>query len=264
MLRHGLLSLAFFTVFPVLHGQQAKPLEWRIEQQPKTRPCSEADLAFASAPDQLALAQSYGAPFHPGMKCESIGAVAFHGARVLRIWQPSVIDDGYGYTLIQPKEATTARLIATGGGLSPYRGHEDDQANLAAMNAMLQKSDAEDFEKADWLAISLAYLTILGEEPSLEDRSYVPGPDEHFQIYTVPGLLSELPALRRKHLLPTADCNQVVCKIRFYYRTEPVDPLKIGTFEFSLVDGKIRMIAAHVVDYPEGNHKKKNTKSSRS
>ena len=260
MLRHSLLFLPLFIVFPTLHGQQAKPLEWRIEQQPISRSCSEADLAFASAPEQLALAQSYGAPFHPGMKCEAIVAEAFHGARVLRISQPSVIDDGYGYTLIQPKEAMTARLIATGGGLTPYEGHEDDQANLAAMNAMLQKSDAEDFGKADWLAICLAYLTILGEEPSLKDSNYAPGSNEHFQSYTVPGLMSELPTLSRKHLLPGADCRSSRCEVRFYYRTQPVAPLEMGTFEFSSVAGKIRIISAHVVSYPNGTRKKKNTK----
>ena len=254
MLRRGLLFLSFFAVSFVFYGQQvfhhleAKPLEWRIEQQPITRPCSEADLAFASAPEQTALAQSYGVPFRAGMKCESIGAPAFHGARVLRIWKPSVYDDGYAYTLIQPKEVTTARLIFNGGGDIRHTGHENDEANLAAMNAMLQTSGTEDFEKADWLAISLAYLTILGEEPSLQDRSYAPGPNEHFRSYTVPGLLSEVPALSRKHRLPTVVCVPSQCNVRFYYRTKPVEPLEVCAFEFVSRDGKVRIISARVVD----------------
>ncbi len=268
MLRRGLLFLPFFAVLPAFHGQQVfyhpktKRLEWRLEQQPITGFCSEADLAFASAPEQIALAQSYGAPFHPGMKCESIGAAAFHGARVLRIWKPSVYDDGYAYTLIQTKGATTARLIFNGGGDLRHTGHENDEANLAAMNAMLQTSDTEDFEKADWLAISLAYLTILGEEPSLKDRSYAPGPNEHFRSYTVPGLLSEVPTLARKHLLPTVVCfpEGPQCDVRFYYRTEPVEPLEVCAFEFVFRDGKIRIISARVVDDPRDIRKKKRTK----
>ncbi len=259
MLRYCLLFLSLFAVFPTLHGQQAKPLEWRVEQQPITKPCSEAELAFASAPEQVALAQSYRAPFHPGMECESISASAFHGARVLRIWQPSVLDDGYGYTLIQPKGAVTARLIFTGGGMTRHTGHENDEANLAAMNAMLQISDTEDFEKADWLAISLAYLTILGEEPSLEDRNYAPGPNEHFQSYTVPGLLSELPTLARKHMLPTVDCGPDRCQVRLYYRTEPAEPLEMCAFEFVFFGGKIHITSARVVDDPRDSSEKKGT-----
>lgn len=265
MLRHRLLFLLFFIVSPVFRGQQvfyrpqAKQLEWRIEQQPVTKSCSEADLAFASAPEQIALAQSYGAPFHPGMKCESISAPAFHGARVLRIWKPSVYDDGYGYTLIQPKDASTTRLIFNGGGDIRHTGHENDEANRAAMNAMLQTSDTEDFEKADWLAISLAYLTILGEEPSLKDRSYAPGPNQNFQSYTVPGLLSELPTLARKHQVPTVECGPYWCTVLFYYRTGPVAPLEKCAFEFVSLDGKIRITSARLVDDSRDSSKKKRT-----
>ena len=262
MLRRVLLFLPLFAVFNVCRGQpdfyrtHAKPMEWRADQQPITTSCSEAELAFASAPEQVALAQSYGAPFHLGMRCESMSAAAFHGARVLRISKPSTYDDGYGYTLIQPKGSATARLIF-GGGSAGHMGHENEEANLAAMNAMLQTADAEDFEKADWLAISLAYLAILIEEPSLKDHSYEPGPNEHFQPYTVPGLLSERPTLARMHLLPWVACAPSWCDVRFYYRTESFDPFEKCTFRFESRDGIIRIASARVVEGLRTPSKKK-------
>jgi hypothetical protein len=248
--------LSLLPAFAAIQSQEVKPLEWRTEQQPTSTPCTPNDLAFASAPEQVALAQSYSSPYHPGMKCESVHAPSFHEARVLRIWQPSVLDDGYGYTLIQPKGATTVRLIATGGGLTPYRGHESDQSNLAAMNAMLQTSGAEYSKDADWLAISLAYLTLLSEEPTLVDTHHLPGPGENFKSYTVSGLLAELPKLKRKHLLPTAECDRYTCQVRFFYRTEPVEPLESATFQYTLLDGKLALRSVRVDDYVPRGHKK--------
>jgi hypothetical protein len=193
-------------------------------------------------------------------KCELIKAAAFNGARVLIIFRPSVLDDGWAYTLIQPRGASSARLIPFSGGGRLFWGNEDDWHNRAAMNAMLQMSGTQRLEDADWLAISLAYLTILGEAPTLQERHYAPGPTEHFQSYSVPGLLAEVPALEAKHLLPTAKCNSLLCEVRFYYRTEPVEPLKTATFRYLLQDGRIWLASAEVVDYAIRGRKKQDNR----
>ena len=128
------------------------------------------------------------------------------------------------------------------------------------MNAILQTSDSEDLEKADWLALSMAYLTILGGAPSLKDLSYTPGPNEQFQRYTVPGLLSEVPILARMHLLAWVACAPRWCDVRFYYRTETFDPFEKCTFRFESRDGKLRISSARVVEGPRVPSKKKRTK----
>ena len=256
VLRGFMLLVTLLALSPILQSQQPKSLEWRVEQQPTAVPCGPDDLAFASAPEQIALEKSYNVPELPGWNCESITAPTFNGARVLRIMKPSVIDDGQAYTLVQPRGASSARLIPFSEGHLLW-GNEDDRHNRAAMNAMLQTSNAGHVEDADWLAISLAYLTVLGEEPTLTDRHYAPGPNQHFKSYTVPGLLREVPAFRSKHLLPTAKCQQSACEVRFYYRTEPVDSLKTATFEYILQSGKIFLASVRVVDYVGPTRKKK-------
>ena len=126
------------------------------------------------------------------------------------------------------------------------------------MNAILQTTKYEQPETIDWLALSLAYLTISDEAPSLADRYYSPGPtDKYFKSYTVPGLLSELPALTRKHLLPTLTCRDGYCTVHFYYRTEPVMPLKVADFMYLLHDGTLSLLQANVRDYAaQGSEKK--------
>jgi hypothetical protein len=167
-----------------------------------------------------------------------------------------MIDDGVAYALIRPRGSTNARLLPFSEGGQLFWG-EDDRHNRAAMNAILQTTKFGQPETIDWLAISLAYLTILDEAPSLADSHYSPGPAEHFKSYTVPGLLSELPALTRKHLLPTLTCKEGYCTVHFYYRTQPVMPLKVADFEFLLQDGTVSILQAKVQDYAaEGGEKK--------
>jgi hypothetical protein len=125
------------------------------------------------------------------------------------------------------------------------------------MNAMLQTSKFAGPEHIDWLAVSLAYLTILGEAPSLMDTHYAPGPTEVFKPYTVRGLLSELPDLTSKHLLPTMKCQSDICEVRLYYRTEPVEPLKVATFGYFFKDGQLNLTSAVVHDVAGNSRKKK-------
>jgi len=256
--RRALFLLPLLATSPVLQCQEVKTLEWRAEQQPTTAPCSADDLAFVSASEQTALQKSYSQQVFklPAWECESFGAAAFNGARVLRVARPSVIDDGYAFTLIQPQGASSARLIPFSSGGNLLWGSEGDWHNRAAMNALLQSADAKPPEDPDWLAISIAYLTILGEEPTLADRHYAPGPTEHFASYTVPGLLREVPALKNKHLLPTAKCDQYICEVRFYYRTDPVEPLKAAAFKYIVESGKIWLASVQVVDYADPSRKK--------
>jgi hypothetical protein len=125
------------------------------------------------------------------------------------------------------------------------------------MNALLQTSEIGVPESVDWLAISLAYLTILGEAPSLTDRHYAPGPtDKSIEPYTVPGLLSEVPELTSKHLLPTVTCQTQVCEVRLYYRTEPVEPLKVATFAYLFKNGELNLTSANVIDVMSSSNKR--------
>jgi hypothetical protein len=235
------------------------PLEWRVDQQPQTAPCTADDIAFATAPEQIKLEETYGAPtlarHNPTpftMTCESIKAAAFYGARVLRIARPSVIDDGKGYTLIQPKGSAYVRLIPFSEGGNLYWGTESNRHNLAAMNAIFQTSGPKSAQNVDWLATCMAYLAIMGEEPNLTDLHYDPGPNEHFKSYTVAGFLSEVPELRRKHLLPTVTCEDVSaswCNVDFYYRTEPVGPLKHASFGFIFEGDRLGLRRVAISDY---------------
>jgi hypothetical protein len=136
---------------------------------------------------------------------------------------------------------------------------EDDWHNRAAMNAILQTREFGQPETIDWLAVCLAYLTLLDDAPNLTDQHYSPGPtDNYFKPYTVPGLLSELPVLTRKHLLPTLACDQEsYCTVHFYYRTEPVMPLRAADFVFRLQDGTLSLLQAKVQDYAPENGKKR-------
>jgi len=246
-----------FAAVPVLRGQTSRSLEWHLEQQPTSTPCTPEDIAFVNAPEQVALEKSYILQTSfPLWKCESIKAPVFNEARVLIIYRPSIIDDGEAYTLIQPHGSTNVRLLPLGGGLTPL-GDEDDWHNRAAMNAILQPIENGQPETTDWLALCLAYLTILDKAPSLADEHFSPGPtDEYFKSYTVPGLLSELPALAKKHLLPTLTCKEGYCTVHFYYRTEPVEPLKVADFQFLLQDRTVMLLQAKVQDYaPDGRKK---------
>jgi hypothetical protein len=257
-LRRFALTAILFATVPVLWGQTSRSLEWRLEQQPTSVPCSSEDRAFVNAPEQVFLEKSYDLlPHFPQWDCQSIKATAFNGARVLIIGRPSVLDDGVAYSLIQPNGSTNVRLLPLGGGLEPL--HETDNwHNRAAMNAILQTTKFGEPETIDWLALSLAYLTISDEAPSLADEHFSPGPtDAYFKSYTVPGLLSELPALTRKHHLPTLECKQGYCTVHFYYRTEPVMPLKVADFVFLLQDQTIALLQANVQDYEAEGSKKK-------
>jgi hypothetical protein len=256
--RFALTAILFATV-PVLWSQTSRSLQWHLEQQPASVPCNAEDIAFVNGPEQVSLEKSYNfVPQFPDWKCASIKASAFNEARVLIISRPSVIDDGVAYTLIQPHGSTNARLLPFSEGGRLFWGNEDDRHNRAAMNAILQTSKIGQPEVIDWLALSLAYLTILGEAPDLADLHYSPGPtDKYFKSYTVPGFLTELPALTRKHLLPTLECEEGNCKVHFYYRTEPTEPLKVADFEYLLQDRTVRLLQAKVRDYAaEGSLKK--------
>ncbi len=245
------VSAILFTAVSVLRSQTPRSLEWHLEQQPTSVPCTSADIAFANAPEQVLLERSYGLlPSFPEWKCESIKAPVFNGSRVLIISRPSIIDDGVAYTLAQPSGSTSVRLLPLGGGLA-FGGNKDNWHSRAAMNAILQTTKYEEPQAVDWLAVSLAYLTIADEAPSLADLHYSPGPtDRYFKPYTVPGLLNELPALTRMHLLPILTCDRsYYCTVHFYYRTEPVMPLKVANFVFHLQDGTLSLLQANVRNY---------------
>jgi len=216
-----------------LHGQKSRSLEWRVEQQPTSVPCSPEDIAFVTAPEQVLLEKSYYLqPSFPLWKCESIKAPVFNEARVLFVYRPSILDDGVGYTLIQPHGSTDVRLLPLGGGMVPMKD-KNDWHNRAAMNAILQTREIGQPETVDWLALCLAYLSILDDAPNLADEHYSPGPtDKYFKPYTVAGFLRELPALAKKHLLPTLTCRDADCTVHFYYRTEPVEPLQVAVADF--------------------------------
>jgi hypothetical protein len=241
----------------VLQNQTSRSLEWHLEQQPTSLPCTPEEIAFVKAPEQVFLEKSYSLlPSFPQWECESIKATVFNEARVLIIDRPSIIDDGMAYTLIQPKGSTNVRLLPLGGGLSPIRD-EDGWHNRAAMNAILQTRETGQPEAIDWLALCLAYLAMLDDAPSLSDLHYSPGPTEkYFKPYTVPGLLSELPVLTKKHLLPTLTCDGAYCTVHFYYRTDPVMPLKVAGFLFHLQDGTLTLLQAEVRDYASRDGKK--------
>jgi len=250
-------------VAPILTAQTSRSLEWHLEQQPASVPCSSDDIAFVNAPEQVALERSYNLVPHlpaPGVssiyewQCESISAPAFNKARVLIISRPSVLDDGLAYTLILPKGSTSARLLPFLSGMNLLdNGTEGDWHNRAAMNAMLQTAEYGEPGTIDWLALSLAYLTIIGNAPDLADRHYSPKPGElQFEPYAVTGLLAELPALRRKNLLPALECDKDnYCKVHFYYRTEPVEPLQVAELFFHFEGRTLTLLAADVRDYQE-------------
>lgn len=253
------VSGILFAIVPVLHSQIARSLEWHPEQQPTSAPCTPEELAFVNAPEQVSLEKSYLLqPSFPLWKCDSIKATVFNEARVLIVSRPSVLDDGEAYTLIQPRGSTNVRLLPLGGGLSPMPD-EYDWHKRAAMNAILQTRESVQLEAIDWLALCLAYLTMLDDAPSLTDRHYSPGPTEsYFKPYTVPGLLKELPVLTRKHLLPTLTCDKdSYCTVHFYYRTEPVMPLKVADFVFRLQDGTLSLLQANVQEYAPEDGKKR-------
>ena len=42
-------------VAPILTAQTSRSLEWHLEQQPASVPCSSDDIAFVNAPEQVAL-----------------------------------------------------------------------------------------------------------------------------------------------------------------------------------------------------------------
>lgn len=251
------ILVALLAASPLLLSQATRSLEWRLEQQPSTTPCSADELAFVNAPEQIALEKSYGyRPEFSFWKCDSIKAPALNQARVFQIYRPSLIDDGVAFTLVKPPDSGNVRLLPFGEG-GTLLWNENFRHNRAAMNAILQLNKYGQPETIDWLALCLAYLTMLGEEPSLTDRHYAPGPGEHFESYTVPGLLSELPALTRKHLLPSLKCENDMCTIRFYYRTEPIEPLKVAVFVYLLHDQALELLNAEVHDYPAGERKNK-------
>jgi hypothetical protein len=253
----GILLCAI--AFAPLWGQSTTEPEWRVDQQPQSAPCTADDIAFATAPEQIELEKTYGVPtldVHDAgqftMTCESIKGPAFYGARVLRIARPSVIDDGEAYTLIQPQGSAYVRLVPFSAGGNLFWGNESDRHNLAAMNAILLSSGPATLQNIDWLATCLAYLTIMGEEPNLADLHYDPGPNEHFKSYTVAGFLSEVPELRKKHLLPTVKCETVStsCVVDFYYRTEPeIVPLKHASFGFILEGDHLSLRQVAISDY---------------
>jgi hypothetical protein len=247
-----------FAAVPLLRSQTSRTLEWHSEQQPTSAPCTPEDIAFVNAPNQVSLEKSYSLqPSFPLWKCESIKAVAFNEARVLFVYRPSIIDDGEGYALVQPHGSTNVDLLPLGGGLVPLKD-EDDRHNRAAMNAILQTWNKSRPDAIDWLALCLAYLTMLDDAPSLADRYYSPSStDDHFKPYTVRGFLRELPALTRKHLVPTLTCDRdYYCTVHFYYRTEPEMPLKVADMVFHLEDGMLSLLQARVQDYaPEGGKK---------
>lgn len=258
------LSVILFAVVPVLWSQTSRSLEWHLEQQPTSVPCNSEDIAFVNAPEQTLLEKSYNLlPDFSYWKCESIKAPSFNEARVLIISRPSMLDDGEAYTLIQPHGSTNVRLLPFLSGADLLWDKKDDWKNgwqnLAAMNAILQTMKIGQPETIDWLALSLAYLTILGEAPDLADRYYSPGPTDNFKFksYTVPGLLTELPCFTRKHLLPTLTCKEGYCTVHFYYRTEPVEPLKVADLMFRLQDGTLSLLQAEVQDYAAEGSKKK-------
>ena len=260
----GRLTLAALILLaaPVLTAQISRSLQWHLEQQPASIPCSSDDLAFVNAPEQVALEKSYNLlPKLPApgvssiyeWQCESISSPAFNKARVLIISRPSVLEDGVAYTLILPRGSTSARLLpfASGGNLLDV-GTVGDWHDRAAMNAMLQATEYGEPDTIDWLALSLAYLTIVGNAPDLADRHYSPKPGESFKPYTVTGLLAELPDLKRKHLLPTLECDKYnYCKIRFYYRTEPVMPLQVAELTFCLQARTLTLLVADVQEYQQ-------------
>jgi hypothetical protein len=136
------------------------------------------------------------------------------------------------------------------------------------MNATLQTSGSASAQNIDWLATCMAYLTIMGEEPNLTDLHYDPGPNEHFKSYTVPGFMSEMPELRKKHLLPTVTCSDLSadhsgtftsCDVDFYYRTEPeIEPLKHASFGFILEGDHLSLRQVSISDYERFVHGKKN------
>jgi hypothetical protein len=245
------VSVILFAALPVLRSQISRPLQWQLEQQPTSVPCTPEELGFVNAPEQVSLEKSYILqPTFPPWKCHSVQASALNQARVLIVYRPSIIDDGEAFSLILPHGSTSVRLLPLGGGLAPMHD-EDDWHNLAAMNAILHTGDYGRPETIDWLALCLAYLTILDDAPSLADLHYSPGPaDSYFKPYTVPGLLKELPALTRKDLLPTLTCDQnSYCTVHLYYRTEPVEPLKVADFVFHLQDGMLSLLQAKVQNY---------------
>ena len=242
---------------PVVRGQTSQPLEWHLEQQPTSVPCSPEDVAFVNAPEQVSLEKSYSLqPSFPVWKCESIKAPVFNEARVLIIYKPSILDDGAAYTLIQPHSSTDVRLLPLGGGMSPMKD-KDDWHNRAAMNAILQTREIGQPETIDWLALCLAYLSILDDAPNLTDEHYSPGPtDKYFKPYTIPGFSRELPALAKKHLFPTLTCRGADCTVHFYYRTQPVEPLQVADFLFRVEDGTVSLLQAKVQDYAPEDGKK--------
>lgn len=245
---------------PALLSQTSRPLEWRLEQQPTTVPCTPEDIAFVNAPEQVFLEKSYNlVPQFPAWTCESMKAPAFNEARVLIISRPSMIDDGEAYSLIRPHSSNNARLIPFSNGGRLLWGNEDDWHNRAAMNAILQNTKYGKPETIDWLSLSLAYLTILGENPDLANKQYSPGPGEHFKSYSVPGLLSELPDLARKHQLPTLTCTQWLCTVHFYYRMEPTEPLKVADLNFYLENGTVSLVQAKIHDDAAGRRSKKSS-----
>lgn len=257
-LRKCFLMTAHFVTICTLHAQTSHSLGWRAEQQPNSIPCSAEDIAFVNAPEQMVLEKSYDLlPDFSYWKCETIKGPVFDGSRVLIIEKPSVIDDGLAYTLIQPKGSTNVRLLPFADGGHLLWRNESDWHNRAAMNAVLQTSPKKN-EDIDWLAVSLAYLTIIGAAPSLVDQHYSPGPtDKYFKSYTVSGLLSEIPSLTQKHLLPTLTCKNDYCTVRFYYRTEPVMPLQSAVFEYRLCDGALTLLKAETQDYLDEHKNKK-------
>jgi hypothetical protein len=256
-LRRFALVAILFAIVPVLRSQPSRSLQWNLEQQPTSAPCSSEDIAFVNAPEQVFLEKSYGLlPDFSFWKCDSIKATVFNEARVLIITRPSLIDDGETYTLIHPQGSINVRLLPLGGGLT-FGGNTDNWHNRAAMNAILQTTKYGQPESIDWLALSLAYLTISDEAPNLADLHYAPGPTENFKSYTIPSFLRELPNLAKKHLLPTLKCDEGYCKVHFFYRTEPVAPLKVADFMYLLQDGTLSLLQANVRDYKgEGNEKK--------
>lgn len=256
----GTLTIALSAVLlvPVLSGQTSHTLEWRLEEQPASAPCTPEDIAFVNSPEQVSLEKSYILqPSFPLWKCKSIKAPAFNGARVLIVYRPSILDDGEAYTLIQPHGSANVRLLPLGGGLVPMRD-TDDWHNRAAMNAIFQSVEVGQPETIDWLGLCLAYLTILDDAPNLADEHYSPGPtDAYFKSYTVPGFLREIPALARKHLLPTSTCQATDCTVHFYYRTEPVEPLKVADFLFRLEEKKVSLLQATVKHYEPQTSRKR-------
>ena len=253
------LTAILFVSAPLLWSQTSRSLQWHLEQQPTSAPCSSEDIAFVNAPEQVFLEKSYNLlPDFRFWKCDSIKATVFNEARVLNIYRPSMIDDGVAYTLIQPRGSANVRLLPLGGGLT-FGGNTDNWHNRAAMNAILQTKKYGQPEDIDWLALSLAYLTISDEAPNLADLHYAPGPTENFKSYTVPGLLKELPSLTKKHLLPMLSCREGYCTVHFYYRTEPVMPLKVADFVYLLQDGTLSLLRANVQDYETEGGKKRSS-----